>query len=218
MPPLAPIVFVVDDDVSIRESLRALVRSLGWRAETFASAREFLARPPVLAPSCLVLDVGLPDISGLDLQPRVAADHAHLPIIFVSGHGDVPTTVRAMKGGAVEFLTKPFDDATFEQSAEAFENPDHVDVVIHNYRWRLGLAPGEPRYDELERKLAEKPVIGVPTLTIASDFDGPAASGAPYAARFTGKHVHRILEGIGHNVPQEAPQAFAAAVREVDRL
>ena len=111
MPPLAPIVFVVDDDISIRESLQGLVRSLGWRAETFASAGEFLARPPVLAPSCLVLDVGLPDISGLDLQPRVAADRAYLPIIFVSGHRDVPMTVRAMKGGAVEFLTKPFDDS-----------------------------------------------------------------------------------------------------------
>jgi pimeloyl-ACP methyl ester carboxylesterase len=110
-----------------------------------------------------------------------------------------------------------FDDATFERSAASFDNPDHVDIVIHNYRWRLSLAAGEPKYDDFERKLAAAPAIGVPTITLASDFDGAAASGAAYAAKFTGKHFHRILEGIGHNVPQEAPQAFAAAVREVDR-
>ena len=106
----APIVFVVDDDVSVRESLEALIRFAGWQPEMFASAREFLARPPVLAPSCLVLDVTLPDLNGLDLQARIAADGIDLPIIFITGHGDVPMTVRAMKAGAMEFLTKPFDD------------------------------------------------------------------------------------------------------------
>src|SRR2546421_12582232 len=104
----APIVFVVDDDVSVRESLEALIRCAGWQAETFASAQEFLARPRVLAPSCLVLDVGLPDLNGLDLQKRVAADRSDMPIIFITGNGDVPMTVQAMKAGAVEFLTKPF--------------------------------------------------------------------------------------------------------------
>jgi len=103
-------VFVVDDDVSVRESLESLIRWAGWQAETFASAREFLARPRVLAPSCLVLDVSLPDLNGLDLQKRVAEDRPDIPIIFITGYGDVPMTVQAMKAGAVEFLTKPFGD------------------------------------------------------------------------------------------------------------
>jgi FixJ family two-component response regulator len=105
-----PIVFVVDDDVSVRESLELLIRSAGWQPETFASAQEFLSRPRVLAPSCLVLDVTLPDLNGLDLQKRVALDRVDMPIIFITGYGDVPTTVQAMKAGAVEFLTKPFGD------------------------------------------------------------------------------------------------------------
>src|SRR5438128_640132 len=108
--PIAPIVFVVDDDVSVRESLELLIGCAGWQVETFASAQEFLSRPRVLAPSCLVLDVGLPDLNGLDLQQRVAADRSYLPIIFITGYGDVPMTVQAMKAGAVEFLTKPFGD------------------------------------------------------------------------------------------------------------
>jgi FixJ family two-component response regulator len=105
-----PIVFVVDDDVSVRESLELLIRCAGWQPETFASAREFLARPRALAPSCLVLDINLPDLNGLDLQKRVADDRIDMPIIFITGYGDVPMTVRAMKAGAVEFLTKPFGD------------------------------------------------------------------------------------------------------------
>src|SRR6202158_3695650 len=105
-----PIVFVVDDDVSVRESLESLIRCAGWEPETFASAEEFLSRPRVLAPSCLVLDVTLPDLNGLDLQKRVAADRIDMPIIFITGYGDVPMTVQAMKGGAFEFLTKPFGD------------------------------------------------------------------------------------------------------------
>jgi FixJ family two-component response regulator len=106
----APIVFVVDDDVSVRESLELLIRCEGWHPEIFASAREFLARPRVLAPSCMILDVSLPDLNGLDLQKRIAVDRIEMPIIFITGHGDVPMTVQAMKAGAVEFLTKPFSD------------------------------------------------------------------------------------------------------------
>jgi pimeloyl-ACP methyl ester carboxylesterase len=109
-----------------------------------------------------------------------------------------------------------FDDATFDRTAAAFNNPDHVAIVIHNYRWRQSLAQGESKYDDLEAKLAETPVITVPTITIASDFDGAAADGASYAKQFSGKYSHRILNGIGHNVPQEAPQAFAKAIVEVD--
>lgn len=105
-----PVVFVVDDDISVRESLELLIGTEGWRAETFASAQEFLNRPRGLVPNCLVLDISLPGLNGLDLQERVARERTEMPIIFITGHGDVPKTVRAMKGGAVEFLTKPFSD------------------------------------------------------------------------------------------------------------
>jgi FixJ family two-component response regulator len=105
----APTVFVVDDDISVRESLEGLVRTAGWQPETFASAQDFLARPRRLTPSCLVLDVTLPGLSGLDLQQRIV-DRVDMPIIFITGYGDVPMSVRAMKAGATEFLTKPFED------------------------------------------------------------------------------------------------------------
>ena len=106
---------------------------------------------------------------------------------------------------------------TYDRSAAAFDNPDHVDIVIHNYRWRLSLAPGEPQYDDLDRQLAVKPPITVPTITISSDFDGPAKDGAAYRKLFTGRYSHRVLDGIGHDVPQEAPREFADAIIDVDR-
>lgn len=109
MAPSTPVVFVVDDDLSVREALEALIRFEGWQAETFASAEAFLSRPRVFAPSCLVLDVSLPDLNGLDLQKRLAG-RSDMPIIFITGYGDVPMTVQAMKAGAVEFLMKPFSD------------------------------------------------------------------------------------------------------------
>jgi len=105
-----PIVFVVDDDVSVRESLELLIRCEGWQPEIFASAQEFLARPRVLAPNCLILDVGLPGLNGLELQKRIGVERIEIPIIFITGQGDVPMTVQAMKAGAIEFLTKPFSD------------------------------------------------------------------------------------------------------------
>ncbi|HEU4833466.1 MAG TPA: response regulator [Pyrinomonadaceae bacterium] len=105
-----PIVFVVDDDVSVRESLELLISFAGWQPQTFASAEEFLDHPKALTPSCLILDVSLPNITGLELQKLIASDRIDMPIIFITGHGDVPMTVQAMKAGAVEFLTKPFDD------------------------------------------------------------------------------------------------------------
>jgi pimeloyl-ACP methyl ester carboxylesterase len=110
-----------------------------------------------------------------------------------------------------------FDDATYDRTASAFNNPDHVAIVIDNYRWRLSLTRGEPRYDELEQRLSAGASITVPTITIASDFDGAAADGAAYAKRFVGPHEHRILKGIGHNVPQEAPAAFAHAILDSRR-
>jgi FixJ family two-component response regulator len=105
----APVVFIVDDDVSVRESLGPLIRCEGWQTEVFASAREFLARPRLVAASCLVLDVTLPDLDGLELQRLIGVERLDMPIIFITGHGDVPMTVRAMKAGALEFLTKPLD-------------------------------------------------------------------------------------------------------------
>ena len=111
-----------------------------------------------------------------------------------------------------------FSDATYARTAQAFDNPDHVAIVIHNYRWRLGLAKGDPKYDAIEQQLFAGPAIGVPTITVASDFDGPAADGAAYRSKYTGKYEHRVLPGIGHNVPQEAPQAFAKAVVDVGAM
>lgn len=113
-----------------------------------------------------------------------------------------------------------FDDATFDRTAAAFENPDYVGIVIHNYRWRLGLAQGDPRFDGIEAKLAAGPGVAVPTITLDGALDPftPAGDGAAYRAKFTGPYAHHTLEGIGHNVPQEAPEAFARAVLDADRL
>jgi len=111
-----------------------------------------------------------------------------------------------------------FDDATFARSAAAFDNPDHVAIVIHNYRWRLGLAEGEPQYDDLERRLAALPAIAVPAITLEGDANGaPHPDPSAYASKFSGKYAHRTIEGgVGHNLPQEAPQAFAQAIADVD--
>ena len=136
-----PIVFVVDDDISVRESLELLIRFVGWQPETFASAEEFLARPNPLVPSCLVLDVSLPDLNGLELQKLIATDRVDMPIIFITGHGDVPMTVQAMKAGAVEFLTKPFDDDVLltairhaiERSSAALGNQREIEVLRDCY-------------------------------------------------------------------------------------
>ena len=148
-----PIVFVVDDDVSVRESLELLIRCDGWQPETFASAQEFLDYPRVLVPNCLVLDVSLPGLNGLDLQRLVAGDRTDMPIIFITGHGDVPMTVQAMKAGAVEFLTKPFNDdvllsairAALERSRVARSREAEMRVLRDRYaslsqRERQGMA------------------------------------------------------------------------------
>ena len=118
----SPIVFVVDDDVSVRESLQLLIRCEGWQPEIFASAQEFISRPQVLVPSCLILDVSLPGLNGLDLQKRIASDRIDMPIIFITGHGDIPMSVQAMKAGAIEFLTKPFgNDVLLSAIRDAIE-------------------------------------------------------------------------------------------------
>jgi pimeloyl-ACP methyl ester carboxylesterase len=113
-----------------------------------------------------------------------------------------------------------FDDATFERSADAFNNPDHVDIAIHNYRWRLALAKGEPKYDDLEKRLAESPMITIPTITMEGDAnEAPHPDPSSYAKKFSGKYEHRDIKGgVGHNLPQEAPKAFAKAVIDVDQF
>jgi len=125
-PKPTPVVFVVDDDISVRESLESLIRFSGWQPKVFGSALEFLSIPAVSAPNCLILDVGLPDLNGLDLQNRIAGERKDMPIIFITGHGDVPTSVKAMKGGAAEFLTKPFDD---EVLLNAIRNAIEISVA-----------------------------------------------------------------------------------------
>ncbi len=118
VPQDVPIVFVVDDDISVRESLELLIGSTGWEPRAFATAQEFIDVPRVTVPSCVILDVSLPDLDGLELQRRIAADRADMPIIFITGLGDIPMTVKAMKAGAVEFLTKPFDDGVLLAAIE----------------------------------------------------------------------------------------------------
>ena len=135
------IVFVVDDDVSVRESLELLIKFAGWQPETFASAGEFLARPRTATPNCLVLDISLPDLNGLELQKLIASERTDMPIIFITGHGDVPMTVQAMKGGAVEFLTKPFDDEVLlnairhaiRHSAAVLDDQAEITALRTNY-------------------------------------------------------------------------------------
>jgi FixJ family two-component response regulator len=139
--PQKPIVFVVDDDVSVRESLELLINFAGWQPETFASAGEFLARPRTTMSSCLVLDISLPDLNGLELQKLIASERTDMPIIFITGHGDVPMTVQAMKAGAVEFLTKPFDDEVLltairhaiERSAAVLDDQAEMTALRSSY-------------------------------------------------------------------------------------
>jgi FixJ family two-component response regulator len=163
----AAVVFVVDDDPSIRDALTSLIRSVGLRVEAFASAREFLTRPPPDTPGCLVLDVRLPGLSGLDLQRELAAAQITLPIIFITGHGDIPMTVQAMKAGAVEFLTKPFRD---QELLDAIQQAIERDRV--GRQQRAELAALRQRYDALtprEREVMQLVVSGMLNKQIAAE-------------------------------------------------
>jgi FixJ family two-component response regulator len=150
MAEVTPIVFVVDDDISVREALEALISEAGWQPLIFASAQEFLAHPRPSIPSCLVLDVSLPDLNGLELQQQIATAQGGLPIIFITGYGDVPMTVRAMKAGAIEFLTKPFGDDVLR---------DAVRNAIERSRMALGEVAGlqvlQDRYASLSGRERE---------------------------------------------------------------
>jgi FixJ family two-component response regulator len=149
-----PIVFVVDDDVSVRESLELMIRFAGWQPETFESAQEFLSRPRVLVPSCLILDVALPGLNGLDLQKLVAVERKDMPIIFITGYGDIPTTVEAMKGGAVEFLTKPFGDDVLLRAIERALERSKTALREETEVWEL-----RERYGSLSHR--EQQVMGL---------------------------------------------------------
>ena len=161
------IVFVVDDDASVREGLGSLIRSAGLRVETFASAQEFLARPRSDVPSCLVLDVRLPGLSGLDLQKRLAEVNIEIPIVFITGHGDVPTSVRAMKAGAVEFLTKPFVDRDLLDAIQQAIKRDRA-----ARRQEAEMAELYDRYESLtprEREVMEWVVSGLLNKQVAAE-------------------------------------------------
>ena len=159
--------FVVDDDISVRESLELLIRSAGWEPRLFVSAQDFLSLPRIPGPSCLVLDVSLPDLNGLDLQKRVAGDRPDMPIIFITGYGDVPMTVRAMKAGAAEFLTKPFSDdvllgairQAIERSCSALRREAEMGVLRDSYRTLT------PR----EREVLALVVSGLPNKQIGGE-------------------------------------------------
>jgi FixJ family two-component response regulator len=161
-----PTVFVVDDDISVRESLELLIRYAGWQTETFASAEEFLARPRIDVPSCLVLDVSLPDLNGLDLQKRVI-DRTDMPIIFITGHGDIPTTVQAMKAGAVEFLTKPFgDDVLLEAIERAIERSQ---VALGEEAERQGIRERYLALSTREREVMALVISGLLNKQVAAE-------------------------------------------------
>jgi pimeloyl-ACP methyl ester carboxylesterase len=167
--------------------------------------------------------VGTPEANKMPLPPKAELDWWY-QYYFATERGRVGyEKYRREFSKLIWQLASPkwaFDDATFDRSAAAFDNPDHVAIVIHNYRWRLGLAQGEPKYDELERRLTEVRVITVPTITLESDANGaPHPPPSAYAKRFAGPYAHRHIKGgIGHNLPQEAPEAFARAIKDVDRF
>jgi len=162
-----PTVFVVDDDASMREALAGLIRAAGLNVETFASAQEFLARPPADVPGCLVLDVHLPGLSGLDLQSRMAEINLEIPIVFITGHGDVPTSVRAMKAGALEFLTKPFLDRdlldAIAQAIERHQATRQRQAEMHQLNDRYGLLT------QREREVMERVVSGLLNKQVAAE-------------------------------------------------
>jgi FixJ family two-component response regulator len=152
-------VFIVDDDVSVRESLELLVESQGWEPELFESAQEFLAGPRSHVPSCLILDVNLPDLNGLDLQTRIAADRIAMPIIFITGYGDIPTTVKAMKAGAIEFLTKPFrDDVLLAAIRNAI---DRSEATLNSEEEMRSLRERYARLSSREREVMKFVVSGM---------------------------------------------------------
>jgi FixJ family two-component response regulator len=167
VPNNSPIVFVVDDDISVRESLELLIGNEGWHVETFTSAEEFLNRPREPVPSCLVLDISMPGLNGLELQKRLAVERHEMPIIFVTGHGDVPKTVQAMKAGAVEFLTKPFSDSTLLSAICGAIERSKV-LIGRDAEFRT-LKARYARLSSREREVMALVVLGLANKQVASE-------------------------------------------------
>jgi FixJ family two-component response regulator len=166
-PATTPVVFVVDDDISVRESLELLISCAGWRPELCASAREFLAHPRGFAPSCLVLDVSLPDLNGLELQKRIFADRMIRPIIFITGYGDVPMTVQAMKAGAVDFLIKPFGDTVLIRAiGQAIEGSR---VALEHEAELQRLTDDYSSLSRREREVMARVASGLPNKEVGSE-------------------------------------------------
>jgi len=162
-----PIVFVVDDDISVRESLELLIRSEGWQCETFSSADEFLDRPRAFVPSCLILDVSLPGLSGLELQTRIANERTDMPIVFVTGYGDIPMTVKAMKAGAIEFLTKPFtNDVLLNAIRQAI---DRSRIALMNEKEMEELRDAYASLSSREREVMALVVSGMLNKQVAAE-------------------------------------------------
>jgi pimeloyl-ACP methyl ester carboxylesterase len=215
---------VADDVVSFLDALgikNAILAGFDWGART---ANIVAALWPARCKAMVSVSgylIGSPEANKMPLPPKAELDWWY-QYYFATERGRAGYTQNRHDFAKLIWQTASprwrFDDATFDRSAAAFDNPDHVDIVIHNYRWRLGLAEGESKYDKFEKTLSQAPVIGVPTITLEGDANGaPHADPAAYAKRFSGRYEHRLVSGgIGHNLPQEAPQAFAQAVADVD--
>jgi pimeloyl-ACP methyl ester carboxylesterase len=216
---------VADDVVSLMDALgirRAVLGGFDWGARTAGIVAALWPERCKALVSVSGYLIGSPGANRMPLPPEAELQWWY-QFYFATERGRAGyERYRRDFNKLVWRLASPkwsFDDATYDRSAESFDNPDHVRIVIHNYRWRLGLAEGEPKYDELEKRLAEAPAIAVPAITLEGDANGaPHPDPSAYAAKFVGKYAHRAVRGgVGHNLPQEAPEAFAAAVVDVDR-